>query len=34
MGRRGEDVSGVWRLEDHLPELERLYGAMLAGAPR
>ncbi len=34
MGRRGEQLSGIWRMEDHLAELERLYGAMLTGAPR
>jgi colanic acid/amylovoran biosynthesis glycosyltransferase len=33
MGRRGEEVSGVCRLEDHLAELERLYGATLTGKP-
>ena len=34
MGRRGEEVSGVWRMEDHLAELERLYSATLAGELR
>jgi glycosyltransferase involved in cell wall biosynthesis len=34
MGRRGEEISGAWRLEDHLAELERIYGTTLAREPR
>jgi glycosyltransferase involved in cell wall biosynthesis len=30
MGRRAESLSGGWRIDDHLAELERLYGEMLA----
>jgi colanic acid/amylovoran biosynthesis glycosyltransferase len=31
MGREALKVTGVWRIEDHLAELERLYLATLAG---
>lgn len=34
MGSRGAELSGVWQLGDHLAELEGLYAAALAGAPR
>ena len=33
MGRQATRLSGAWLLEDHLAELERLYGAMLDREP-
>jgi glycosyltransferase involved in cell wall biosynthesis len=33
MGRQAERLSGAWLIEDHLAELDRLYGAMLGLEP-